>query len=82
MLTRETDLIIEEIINSSCGEAPDPRCRHLFFHALQGLVRVAKSEQLLQMRSDLELAIGDPGAEAGGGVSLTAGCGSGSTGST
>jgi hypothetical protein len=78
MLTRETDIIIEEIINSSCGEAPDPRCRHLFFHALQGLVRVAKSEQLLQMRSDVDLAIGSPA----GGVSLTAGCGSGSTGPT
>ena len=82
MLTRETDNIIEEIINSTCGERPDARCRHLFFHALQGLVRVAKAEQLQQMRSDVRLAIGEPADQPPGGVSLTAGCGSGSTGPT
>lgn len=82
MLTRETDNIIEEIINSTCGEEPDPRCRHLFFHALHGLVRVAKAEQLQLLRSDVRLAMGEVADPALDGVSLTAGCGSGSTGPT
>jgi hypothetical protein len=82
MLTRETDIIIEELINSICGEAPDARCRHLFFHALHGLVRVAKAEQLRQMRWDVSLAIGEASGKAAGSVSLTAGCGSGTTGPT
>jgi hypothetical protein len=79
MLTRETDIIIEEIINSTCGDGADPRRRHLFFHALHGLVRVAKAEQLQQMRSDVTLAIGEAREEPASSVSLTAGCGSGST---
>jgi len=82
MLTRETDTIIEEIINSTCGAKPDPRSRHLFFHALHGLVRAAKAEQLQQMRSDVRLAMGEAPEAPAGGVSLTAGCGSGSTGPT
>jgi len=82
MLTRETDIIIEELITSTCGEAPDPRCRHLIFHALHGLVRVAQAEQLRQMRSDVQLAIGVAVEAPAGGVSLTAGCGSDSTGPT
>ncbi|NGZ88073.1 hypothetical protein [Duganella aceris] len=82
MLTRDTDMIIEELINSSCGEAADPRCRHLLFHALHGLVRTAQAEQLRRLRSDVELATGGAAQMAAGGVSLTAGCGSGSTGPT
>jgi hypothetical protein len=79
MLTRVTDIIIEELIDSSCG---DPRSRHLFFHALHGLVRVAQAEQLRQMRTDVELAIGEALGEPAGSISLTAGCGSGSRGPT
>jgi hypothetical protein len=79
MLTHEIDIIIEELINSTCGDAPDPRSRHLFFHALHGLVRAAKAEQLRQMRLDVTLAIGDLPSS---GLSVTAGCGSGATGPT
>jgi hypothetical protein len=82
MLTRDTDMIIEELINSSCGEAADPRCRHLLFHALHGLVRAARAEQLWQLRTDVGLATGAAAQLAADGISLTAGCGSGSTGST
>ena len=78
MLTRVTDIIIEDLINSTCGAAPDPRCRHLLAHSLHELVRVAKAEQLQQMRWDVEVAMGAPGERAGY-VSLTAGCDSGST---
>jgi len=53
MLTRVTDTIIEELIDATCG---DTRTRHFFLHALHGLVRVAKAEQLQEMRLDVELA--------------------------
>ena len=78
MLTRVTDTIIEELISSTCGEQRDPRCRHLLTHALHGLVRVAQAEQLQEMRRDVELARGD-GDNRVDDVSLTAGCGSGTT---
>jgi hypothetical protein len=67
MLTRVTDAIIEEIIDATCS---DSRSRHFFLHALHGLVRVAKAEQLREMRQDVELA--------SGGISQRAGCDSGS----
>ncbi len=65
MLTRVTDTLIEELIDATCA---DTRSRHFFLHALHGLVRVAKAEQLQEMRQDLDLATGD--------ISLPAGCGS------
>lgn len=68
MLTRVTDTIIEELIDATCN---DVRSRHIFLHALHGLVRVAKAEQLQEMRQDV--------ARATGGVSLPEGCDSDST---
>lgn len=68
MLTRVTDTIIEELIDATCN---DLRSRHIFLHALHGLVRVAKAEQLQEMRKDV--------ARATGGVSLPEGCDTGST---
>ncbi len=68
MLTRVTDTIIEELIDATCN---DVRTRHFFLHALHGLVRVAKAEQLQEMRLDVELATGP--------VSLLEGCDSDST---
>ncbi|SHN15518.1 hypothetical protein SAMN05192549_1053 [Duganella sacchari] len=56
MLTRVTDTIIEELTDATCG---DTRSRHFFQHALHGLVRVAKAEQLREMRLDVALATGE-----------------------
>jgi hypothetical protein len=53
MLTRVTDNIIEELIDATCS---DVRSRHFFLHALHALVRVAKAEQLQEMRQDVALA--------------------------
>lgn len=75
MSTRVTDTIIEELINANCGNA---RSRHLLAHSLHELVRVAKAEQLQQMRLDVELALRAP-ADRNSDISATAGCGSGST---
>ena len=75
MLTRVTDTIIEELINATCD---NPRSRHFLTHSLHELVRVAKAEQLQQMRLDVGLALRAP-EDRTGDISATAGCGSGST---
>lgn len=67
MLTRVTDTLIEELIDATCA---DTRSRHFFLHALHGLVRVAKAEQLQEMRQDIGLATGE--------LSLPEDCDSGS----
>jgi hypothetical protein len=56
MLTSATDSIIEELIDATYGDPADVRQRHVFAHALHGLVRLARSEQLLAMRQDVERA--------------------------
>ncbi|MES2077003.1 MAG: hypothetical protein V4462_15430 [Pseudomonadota bacterium] len=53
-----TENIIEEIIVSTYGEQLDARQRHVFGQALQGLVRLAKAEQLLDIRLDAQRAAG------------------------
>lgn len=55
MLTCVTDTLIEELTDANCD---DLRSRHVFRQALRGLVRVAKAEQLREMRADVALAIG------------------------
>ncbi|MBA5689519.1 hypothetical protein [Rugamonas apoptosis] len=56
MLTRATDNIIEELIDATYSDPADVRQRHVFAHALHGLVRLAKSEQLRDMRRDVARA--------------------------
>lgn len=56
MLTSATDNMIEELIDATYGDPADVRQRHVFAHALHGLVRLARSEQLLAMRLDVERA--------------------------
>lgn len=56
MLTRRTDRMIEELISSTYGERADARTRYLFSHALHGLVRLAKAEQMKEIRRDIERA--------------------------
>ncbi len=58
MLTRRTDRMIEELISSIYGGRADARTRYLFSHALHGLVRLAKAEQMKEIRRDLERATG------------------------
>lgn len=52
MLTCRTDRMIEELISSTYGEQADARTRYLFSHALHSLVRLAKAEQLQDIRRD------------------------------
>jgi hypothetical protein len=62
MPTRVTETIIEELLDAMCSDA---RSRHFLQHALHGLVRVARAEQLQEIRLDVALATGAISAPAG-----------------
>ncbi len=55
MATRySTDDLIEELTAATYGEGANPRERRVFIDALRGLVRLAKSEQMLELRTDVK----------------------------
>lgn len=58
MFKRRTDTVIEDLVAATCGLQSEMRQRHVYAQALQGLVRLAKAEQLLEMRMDAERAAG------------------------
>jgi DNA-binding FadR family transcriptional regulator len=58
MFKRRTDTVIEDLLAATCGLHAEMRQRHVYAQALQGLVRLAKVEQLLEMRMDVERAAG------------------------
>jgi len=61
MQERRTETVISELTEATLGKEVDARDRHVFRQALHGLVRLAKSEQLLDMRRDTDLATGSGG---------------------
>lgn len=63
MQQRRTDTVITELTEATVGAIDDPRYRFVFNQALHSLVRLAKSEQLLEMRRDAERAAGLDGAD-------------------
>lgn len=58
MHQRRTETVITELTEATYGKEDSARTRHVFSQALHGLVRLAKSEQLLDMRRDTERAAG------------------------
>ena len=58
MRTQTTASIIKELTNAMYGGAPDPRLKFVFSQALHGLVRLAKTEQMLEMKKNVEKAAG------------------------
>lgn len=58
MFKRRTDKVIEDLTAATCGLQSDQRQMYVLAQALQGLVRLAKAEQLLEMRMDAEKASG------------------------
>lgn len=58
MFKRRTDEVIDDLIAATCGLESGMRQRHVYAQALHGLVRLAKAEQLLEMRMDAERAAG------------------------
>ncbi len=58
MFTHRTEGVIADLVDASCGQHGDQRQRHVLREALYGLVRLAKVEQLMDMRLDAERASG------------------------
>jgi hypothetical protein len=53
-----TDLLIDTLVDATYEDEANIRQRFVFREALLGLVRMAKSEQLLEMRTTVEKLIG------------------------
>ena len=58
--TSSTDMFIEDLVNATYGGSTNARQRFVFRETLLGLVRLAKAEQVLEMRTSLEKLIGGP----------------------
>lgn len=58
--SKHTDEVIEDLIDVSCGEQGSTRERYLYREALRSLVRLAKAEQMYEMRADLRLLLEVP----------------------
>ena len=56
MAYKQTDRVIAELVDATCGTHGDMRARYRLEQALYGLVRLAKVEQLTDMRVDSERA--------------------------
>lgn len=51
---KHSDEVIADLIDVVCGEQASARERHLYREALLSLVRLAKAEQMYEMRSDVQ----------------------------
>lgn len=58
MSSGATAKLIDELVLSLRGSGQDARTRHVLAQALHGLVRLARSEQLLEMQRDAARALG------------------------
>lgn len=58
MSSGATAKLIDELVLSVRGAGQDARTRHVLEQALHGLVRLARSEQLLEMQRDAARAVG------------------------
>lgn len=53
-----TDTLIKELLDATYGQEANFRQKFVFKQALLGLVRVAKAEQVFEMRTTVEKLIG------------------------
>lgn len=60
MTQYSTDTMIEEMVEALYGNTVSVRQKHLYREALRALARLAKAEQLREMRRDLRKASGEP----------------------
>jgi hypothetical protein len=58
MRTPTTANIIKELTSATYGEAGDPRMRYLFAQALHALVRLARAEQMAEIKKNVEKTAG------------------------
>ena len=61
MSSGPTSKLIDELVLAVGGAAHDARARHVLGQALHGLVRLARSELLLEMQRDAARAVGAHG---------------------
>lgn len=61
MSSGPTAKLIDELVLAVVGAAHDARARHVLGQALHGLVRLARSELLLEMQRDAARAVGAHG---------------------
>lgn len=54
----ETDSVIENLVAATLGEQASIRERHVFREALRGLVRLAKSEQVVEIKANVKKLTG------------------------
>jgi hypothetical protein len=61
---QSTDAIIGDLIVTACGMHASAREKYLFAEALHALVRLAKAEQMLQIKKNVERLTFQPCASA------------------
>jgi hypothetical protein len=57
-MTFHTETVIEELVTATCGKDASIRDKHVYREALRGLVRLAKSEQLREMKANVDKLAG------------------------
>ena len=55
-----TDTVIEEMVAAAYGDTVSERQKHLYQEALRALVRLAKAEQMRDLRRDVIKLTGEP----------------------
>lgn len=51
---KHTDEMIDDLVNVAYGDQPGGRERHVYREALRSLVRLAKAEQMYEMKVDVQ----------------------------
>jgi hypothetical protein len=67
MKKRTNDAAIDDLVAAACNEATTARDNHVYREALRGLVRLARSEQMFEMRSNVNILTGGIAAIDGAG---------------
>lgn len=49
-----SDMMIEELVAAVCGEEASEKSRHVYRETLRGLVRLARTEMLHEMKSNVD----------------------------
>jgi len=52
---KHSDDMIEDLVNVTCGEQAGSRERHVYREALRSLVRLAKAEQMYEIKADARM---------------------------
>lgn len=59
-----TEIVIDNLVAAACGENASAQARHVYREALRGLVRLAKSEQMLEIKTSVDKLTGPAVARA------------------